>query len=170
MGMHRWRCRNPFYSGLLFDSEEARAIRTLSESAVAIPSIQVCCLIPMIFMSGHLFVILCRNPFYSGLLFDSQTEEIAELQSMEGRNPFYSGLLFDSSQANVVLLGHIHLSRNPFYSGLLFDSFHKLKPVTTQPKGRNPFYSGLLFDSNSYYSALIKSGVESQSLLFRSAV
>ena len=38
------------------------------------------------------------------------------------RNPFYSGLLFDSFARKEENISVINRSRNPFYSGLLFDS------------------------------------------------
>ena len=64
--------RNPFYSGLLFDSENMIARTESRTYSVAIPSIQVCCLIPIsAFALKKIPVPLGRNPFYSGLLFDS---------------------------------------------------------------------------------------------------
>ena len=114
---------------------------------------------------------ICRNPFYSGLLFDSVVANQPLVETViVSRNPFYSGLLFDSKWRLSGDISH-QFGRNPFYSGLLFDS--SMGKSVWNPWGwrcRNPFYSGLLFDSTKYDTIRICKAVGSQSLLFRSAV
>ena len=48
------------------------AIEPIALELVAIPSIQVCCLIQEFWQKQQQTKRLCRNPFYSGLLFDSR--------------------------------------------------------------------------------------------------
>ena len=142
--------RNPFYSGLLFDSKKRKKRLKKFGALVAIPSIQVCCLILLIPRRAFKFLPKVAIPSIQVCcLIRPHTLGIC-LSGKDSRNPFYSGLLFDSLvrvRRKVTLI-----CRNPFYSGLLFDSEIDDALWEKGAKSRNPFYSGLLFDSRYLYS------------------
>ncbi len=118
--------RNPFYSGLLFDSIE-ESILYAGVKTVAIPSIQVCCLIRLD-ITWRWSTCIGRNPFYSGLLFDSPDTYSKSTFSDMCRNPFYSGLLFDSAQNVKEWVTHCIWSQSLlFRSAVWFNVLDKMR-------------------------------------------
>ena len=142
-------------------------------SIVAIPSIQVCCLIPYLVKKFWKNKIrYSRNPFYSGLLFDSNDRTRTWDLLQRSRNPFYSGLLFDSeAQESIADFRRVWSQSLLFRSAVWFKKQKYASTIKKQKvaipsiqvccliqnignlpefytnKSRNPFYSGLLFDS-----------------------
>ena len=183
--------RNPFYSGLLFDSTKEKLWKSKKEYLVAIPSIQVCCLIHWIDCFWYenervvaipsIQVCCLIRPFVISKYWRGNVA-IPSIQvcclirtdaviRMLEKNAESQSLLFRSAVwfSDCKVERGNKWSRNPFYSGLLFDSKNKMQ-CTKQSLSRNPFYSGLLFDSVLLNQKPPCNRIESQSLLFRSAV
>ena len=112
--------RNPFYSGLLFDSTQTWSGRYICKW-VAIPSIQVCCLI-----QDNELGLSCKKLIKSqSLLFRSAVWFLNPIITTIDQSIGSQSLLFRSAVwfTNDRLYRNIgKWSRNPFYSGLLFDS------------------------------------------------